>query len=54
METDYSTLTEKDFENTIKNIWSFYIMNGSIDEKELKNCFILNMVIVYLYKIVSP
>ena len=33
METDYSTLTEKDFENTIKKYLSFYIMNGSIDEK---------------------
>lgn len=33
METDYSTLTEKDFENTIKKYLSFYIMNGSMDEK---------------------
>ena len=33
METDYSTLTEKDFENTIKKYLSFSIMNGSIDEK---------------------
>lgn len=33
IETDYSTLTEKDFENTIKKYLSFYIMNGSIDEK---------------------